>query len=593
MKRIISMLLCLMLVLAMATTAFAATGTVDLSISGAKPGHTFYAYQIFSGEVNNGVLTEFQWGSGFGTAEAGKDGDSFLTALKADTTPIANSLQTNSGTTMAAELATVDGLAELVKEMEDWGNNLNRIDYFAKAVKPYMVGQHYEAVSTADGCTFTGLQPGYYLIVDVTNPGTGADNQGNDLEDDFYTKFIIAMTGSTTVTVKGDVPTVDKRVSETLNDGYGESITNQLNRVHYYEWVGTIPDYIDYYDFYYYEFEDTMSAGLDFNRIEEIYIMTGNQKIAVYDASKTPAVVNQSLMPDTYPMAAITGNNEKTIRVVWNDLKAKYAALESSDKIVVKYSAMLNQNAVVGQDGTENSVTLRYSNSPNDNSKHGITPPSDARVYTFGMELTKVDGDNHNTKLSGAEFYLYHNHTEYEQGTGTPVKVPHYAVITEVPVTVTTTGADGQPATETIKEKRITGWVTDKEVATVLVTDENGLIEVYGLKDNIDYYLSEKKAPTNYNKLLSDVKLHISSYSVNTTDDTVSSITYLVDSNSHTVTGDTAKAGIVTLLVENKMGSTLPSTGGMGTTVMYIAGGILVLAAVVLLVTKKRMTSAE
>jgi len=582
MKRLLSVLLCLMLVFSMALTTFA-TGTdpeaetVTLTLNGTATGHTYRAYQIFSGTIDSGVLVDYKWGSGFASQE---DGQAFLDALKLDETKIYNSQNPSQYTTMKAQLAGIENLDGLLTVMESWGNNLDRIDFFADFLKDgYLTGTYADTTSSTTTYVFEDLAPGYYLIMDVTE-------SEEDLVDDFYTKFIISMTDTTTVNVKGDVPTVTKKVAEALNGDYSEAITNQLNRIHYYEWIGEIPNTIAYYDFYYYAFTDTMSAGLDFNRIEEIYIQTANSKVSIYNANAENPIVNAGLMPDTYPTAPITGYEEKTIQVVWNDLLEKYGdAIEASDSVVIRYSAMLNDYAVVGKDGTDNEVTLTYSNSPNDDSKHGVTPPNDARVYTFGMELTKIDGEDGDA-LKGAEFYLYHNHTEVGED-GKVDLVPQYAKVEVVQVPTGETAADGTAIT--VAENRIIQWVEDKEQATRLVSGDDGKITVYGLKEKTDYYLTEEKAPEGgYNKLTAPVHIRISGYAVNGTDDKVVSISYTVDNDPKTANGDT---GLITLDVENQTGTSLPSTGGMGTTLLYLAGGILVLAAVVLLVTKKRMAS--
>jgi len=102
------------------------------------------------------------------------------------------------------------------------------------------------------------------------------------------------------------------------------------------------------------------------------------------------------------------------------------------------------------------------------------------------------------------------------------------------------------------------------------------------------YYIICAPSGAYYKNGMAPVRIRISGYAVNGTDDKVVSISYIVDNEPKTANGDT---GLITLDVENQTGTSLPSTGGMGTTLLYLAGGILVLAAVVLLVTKKRMAS--
>lgn len=558
MKRVFAWILAMLMVLSLTATAFADTTNVTLTVNGENTGHTYVAYQIFSGDVNSQhVISNVQWGSGI------TDGAALLTALQADTTEIVNSQDTTKVTSMAQEFAEATDAASVALKMADWGDNRERIDYFADFLykRGFLSNSYSTASETSSKVYQFSLAPGYYLIKDK-------DGTVSNTQHDFYTKIIIELTANSTVAVKGTVPTVTKRVSNTLNNNYDEKTTNMLNKVHYYQLTGTIPTNIEDYTTYYYEFVDTLSAGLDFVQFEEIYLLR-NDSSRVYFYKNGDTSVSSALKPQM--STGLDANRQ--LHVSWDNLKATgFPTLLSSDHIIVRYSAKLNANAVVGSTGTMNEVKLVYSNNPHAND-HGTTVPNDARVYTFGMDLTKIDGATKNeqnpTKLPGAEFILYHNHAPAEV-TGNPI--PMYAV-------VDTNGM-------------IIRWTQTQSEATVLVTDANGKISVKGLSDNQGYFLRETKAPSGYNQLGSDIKFQITSYTVDT-NDRVSSIVYEANNTTNTLTGDTAALGMVHVTVENKGGATLPSTGGMGTTILYIAGGIMVLAAVVLLVTKKRMANND
>lgn len=567
MKRMISLLLCLLLVMSMAMTTFATgeepenppatTEKVSLTIRGKATGHTYVAYQIFKGGVatkgEDGVISDIQWGESITNPEA------FVAALKADETPIVNSANTQQSTTFAEQFENATASASSVADvMKNWGDDLDRINYFAEFLweSGYLSTDWYkDTTSSTTTYTFTDMEPGYYMIKDK-------EDTINNTANDFYTSFIISLTSNTNIEVKGSVPSVNKRVSDTLNGQYSEYVSNQINRLHYYEWVGKMPSEIADYDFYSYVFEDTMSESLDFNRIEEIYIKTTNGEHVLYRVDADGAVIagkkdNMDVwqVPDTGD--AYTGGG--TIRIGWTDLKKIYPTLLKSDEVYVRYSASLNEKAVVVDTGNPNTVKLHFSNNPNDKDDYGTTPPSTSRVYTFAMEVTKVNEAGET--LQGAEFVLFHYHSEETEN------VPMYAIV-----------EDGV----------ITGWTEVQSDATPLVSGPDGKINVKGLKKDIDYYLTETKPPQGYNTLFGNTDIQITGYTVDETTKEVTSINYEVNNKVHEKSGKTTK---VELSIENKSGTVLPSTGGMGTTLLYLAGGILVLAAVVLLVTKKRMAS--
>lgn len=213
--------------------------------------------------------------------------------------------------------------------------------------------------------------------------------------------------------------------------------------------------------------------------------------------------------------------------------------LTTGAKIEVKYSATVNENAAATIE--KNHATLEYSNDPQDSSK--TTPREDEEtVYSAKLVIDKYEADDKDTKLAGAKFVLYKT-----EGT-----TKLYYKYTEASAT----------------EKAKVAWVDDKAQATEVTTGTDGAAVFKGLKDGT-YYLEETEAPAGYNLLKAPVTVEING--ANATETDLSALTH-------------------TEGVANNTGTELPSTGGMGTTVFYVIGSILVLAAVVLLVTKKRMT---
>ena len=204
-------------------------------------------------------------------------------------------------------------------------------------------------------------------------------------------------------------------------------------------------------------------------------------------------------------------------------------------------------------------MQLEYSNNPNTTDK-GFTHPVDVDIYTFGLEILKVDAMNHETTLSGAEFVLYRTISD----------VTTYAKATKV--------TDGN--------YKISEWVSEESKATPFVTAANGKVLVSGVKAGA-FYVKEITPPSGYNPLEEplEVWIQVNEDKLNTgeiNDDVSASI-------DNALVEVDVSAGIVRATIENASGTVLPSTGGIGTTVFYVIGGILVFAALILLVTRKRM----
>ena len=201
--------------------------------------------------------------------------------------------------------------------------------------------------------------------------------------------------------------------------------------------------------------------------------------------------------------------------------------------VVITYNAVLNENAKIDT-SNPNDATLTYNNK---------TLKGHTDTYTYQFDLVKyyVDAQNVKQLLDGAEFKLFDN----ENGTGKAIKFIKNANGTEYRV-----AKQGETnAVDTIE------------------TLKTAKINIKGL-DKKTYYLEEIKAPGGYNKLKQRVQ-------VNLTNGSLKADAYNTFNNG--------------VQVENKSGTTLPSTGGMGTTLFYVVGGLLMVCAVVLLVTKKRM----
>ena len=214
-------------------------------------------------------------------------------------------------------------------------------------------------------------------------------------------------------------------------------------------------------------------------------------------------------------------------------------------EIKVTYSAVVNKQAVAKI--SPNEARLTYSNDPITGVTY-TTTPTVVNVYTSKIVIDKVEKVAEGTnakKLAGAEFVLYKEVTAGEKTTNFYYK-----------------WNDTDKKVEWVEEKP--GITTD---CTVVTTDDHGAASFDGLAKGT-YYLVETKAPAGYNQLEEPFKVE--------------------------VTGGTTEAQLsVTAQVENQAGALLPSTGGMGTTIFYVLGAVLVVGAGVLLITKKRMSDAN
>lgn len=210
--------------------------------------------------------------------------------------------------------------------------------------------------------------------------------------------------------------------------------------------------------------------------------------------------------------------------------------LKANDQLVIAYSATVNEKAVIAGNGNKNESKLSFGDSTNTTT----TPSSTTITYTWEFNVFKYTqtSEEVQTPLEGAEFILYK----------TGAETTYYAKLT-----------DG----------KITGWTEEENQATTLRSNNEGKIEIDGL-DADTYYLKETKAPDGYN-LLGDP------------------VTVIIANNGDvSVRGETLANKTVN--VENKSGSELPSTGGMGTKIFYVLGGILVIGAGILLVARRRMS---
>ena len=534
-KRLGAVLLAMaMAVSVLCTGALAADTTYSITVKPAVSGHTYEAYQVFKGTVATGddkkkVLSDIEWGSGVNSTELVEE---------------LQNTENNPLSTDFSEKNTAVDIAAVVA-----GYDSDKIKKFATVVGKHLqttaTGTSGEFDSTNQIYTISGLSAGYYLVKDK-------DNTVNAENHDAYTNYIMEVVQNVEVTPKTAVPTVTKKIVE---DGDKKNATTaKVGDVVNFELTGTLPDNYADYTKYQYEFHDTLSKGLTYNGDVEVFVKNGETETKLASTSYTVEPENRQ---------TTTPSQDTTITVKFADLKKNTVTgannttvtIGKDSKIIVKYSATLNENAVVGEAGNTNTVNLVYSNNPN-NTSTGTTKDDKATVYTFQLNVTKVDGTNSGTKLAGAKFKLYYetDNTRYY------VK-------------------------EVTNDNTIKSWTNTENEALELTTDSNGDITVKGLKEGT-YYLEETKAPDGYNKLTAPVKVDIA----NDSTDIHKLDSVKADGVDGIVSDDKA---IGTITVANNKGSTLPSTGGMGTKLFYTIGGILMAGAAIVLVVRKRRSDAE
>lgn len=522
MKRLLGVLLAAVTVLAMNITAFAAD-TYTITINNSNTGHQYDAYQVFSGELSGNILSNVEWGNDVKNAE-------LLTALQSDS---------NIGSYFTA----CSTAADVAKVLEEFGNNSEEIDAFAAVVGKNLSDSATGTSGTepSDGkYSITGLSAGYYFVKDKNVVS------GNDAS----TKFILKLVKDTDVTPKFSVPNVEKKVQEedytadaTYGTGYNDVADWNIGDAVPFKLIGTLPSTYDDYDTYKYVFHDTLSTGL-----------TYNDDVKVYYASDQAGTDKQDITT-----SFSTKLLENEITVTCENLKS-VDSVTSNKYIIVEYTATLNSSAEIGLPGNTNEVYLEFSNNPNagGEGETGNTPTDKVIVFTYELDTIKVDGENNDTKLPGAEFKL-------KNSEGKWVKVDSAG--------------------------KVTGWVDKENDGSTLTSDQQGLFKVIGLDDGT-YYLKETKAPGGYNELKNEIEIVITATTSNgqnwagTPANALTKLDVTAAGKAGTGKTDTGIAGIT---VENNKGATLPETGGIGTTIFYVVGGILVIGAAVLLITRRRM----
>lgn len=398
-----------------------------------------------------------------------------------------------------------------------------------------------EKFTTVNSGTTENVPAGYYLIKD-------ADNSYDD-QHDAYTQFIVEVAGKVIFQPKTDYPTVEKKVqensktNETTGDyggKYNDVADYSIGDAVPFKLIGSVPD-MSQYSTYKYTFHDTLAKSLT---------VPAETNVKVYISSDKAGSDKKDI---TSNFTVTVSGQEITVHT--DDLKT-IDDISADKYILVEYSAVLSSNAAINKEnvtgtdkGNINQVYLTYSNNPRNGSEAGKTPVDTVIVFTYKIEATKVDGGT-NKGLKGVTFRIYKM-------------------------------SDDKKLYAQVAEGKLSGWVTTANNNCVLTSGEDGTFSLAGLDDGT-YFIEEITPLPGYNSI-APVKIQVNGNTKN--GQTGNGETSELTDVTFTV-GETTDNAIT---IVNNAGTTLPSTGGMGTTVFYVVGGGLMAVAVVLLVTKKRM----
>ena len=377
---------------------------------------------------------------------------------------------------------------------------------FAKLARAYAadnsIGNQGSEKAETTTIEFTGLELGYYLVdstlgtlcsLDTTNP-------------------------TVTIEEKNAEPTNVKTVEEDSTGAYGS--TNDADIGQTVNFKSTITAQAGAEN---YVFHDAMSIGLTYTGVTGVTLKRGVAEATTVDSAN-------------YEIKTEGLTDGCTFEIVFT--QAFCDTLKANDKIEISYTATVNENAVVGGNGNPNESHLSYG----DQNHPTSTPDSTTMTYTWEIDVLKyTTKDGKEVKLADAVFTLSRD----EKGTDLIKLVK----VEDNVYRVAKTGETG---------------------ITQITTDATGAFTIKGL-DSDTYYLTEIAQPAGYNKLAAPIKVVIVDHG---------NVKY---NNDYTGT----------VRVENKTGAELPSTGGVGTTVFYVVGGLMVLLAVVLLVTRKKMSAGK
>ena len=347
--------------------------------------------------------------------------------------------------------------------------------------------------------------------------------------DETYTEFILKVVKNQTVAPKSDKPTSEKKVKD-INDSEGTTMTGWQDSA---DW--DIGDKVPF------QLKGTVAADYDNYKVYKMTFHDHESEGLTFDKDSVKVYVDGQPITDTTKYQVVTEHleNNCTFEVRFADLK-KILDVKAGSVITVEYESKLNENAVIGSLGNPNEMHMEFSNNPNDEQggETGKTPVDKVIVFTYKTIVNKVNPEGN--PLEGAEFTL---------------------------------------------EKKIGEEWVEK---AVIKNTEGTTFTFKGLDDGL-YRLTETKTPSEYNTMNPNPL----EFEITASHDKTADQPHLLTLSGDVKTGDVSfesslENGSLTANVVNHEGSELPSTGGMGTTILYVAGAVMILAAGAFLVMQKK-----
>lgn len=483
MKKIISVIIALMLVASLSVAVFAADEKGTITINGVSANNTYEIYKMLdleSYDVSSSAYSytvNADWTAFFATEDA-------KTYVLVDDNGYVTWITTEDDDTKAdfAKLALAYAKANGIDPVKSSAND-------------------GEFVITENSGKFSDLELGYYLVDSTVGALCG----------------LTTTNPNASINAKNGIPTIDKQVKEDSTEQWGAHNTADIGQT--VEYRVTINVHAGAQN---YVLHDTMVDGLTYRRVTQIEHVVPGSDTHVVSTDKYEVKTGADVVTDGC------------------DFEVHFSEefcneLETNDKIIVSYEAMLNRKAVVAGDGNVNTAWLTFGEG-NKSNEDSVT------TYTFGVDIVKTNSQN--TLIDGAQFRIY------DAATG------------------------GNEVAVVLMDDGVTYRRARADEAGVDIVVKNGKVRVVGF-DNGTYYLEETEAPDGYNKLTTRQKFIISDSNL---DATFNGDVYSTGSGVHVV---------------NKTGSILPETGGMGTLLFTLFGAVVVLGTGVVLVTKKRMSKIE
>lgn len=520
------------------------TETHDITIIGAGPNHVYQIYQIFQGTIKmeTSQIGDSRWGTGVQPLMV-------LAALKSSDYVISERITGADGETSELTGRQVT-IGEVFAECEDandvslamspYEDDSEAAREFAQIIGKYLSKTYVTAERGADGKYHAnGLLSGYYLVKDA-----------GPVEYDAQTRYMLNLNMNQEVNIKGDAPTMEKRVNHDGN--IVEAADFQIGDVIEFKLNGTLPnkDVFESYSQYKYIFHDSLPIMLQFSGTA-----SKKWKVEVYNGNNFVSDITSYFKYEAKERTFTIGCDN--LRAI-SSLSQTITSLGSTDnlRIVLSYYATLTSidiTDVVYKN--QNNSYLEFSDNPNQGGEGStnVTPEDKATVYTYNIGIVKLNGKDQSIRLKDVGFKLYRER-------------------------------DGQKIWAIVEDNKVLGWTPNENEGTEMFTSLRGEIYIFGL-DAATYVLVETTTPDGFNTM-KDMHFTISSVIGNTeTDQNVKSLQLTIDSeDGQSQNGDPA-TGEIRATVLNYPGGIFPATGALGTAMFYIIGGVLVVSSVILIFT--------